>query len=224
VGDLEWKDGAWKGKISVSQSGLHTFRATAGNEDGATDFFSVSWAGSTEFNVTGSGLSLLMPVSAGDGTRHIFYKNPTYAADGWRYMEVAPSDQDASIQWSNNTSWFTHTTAGIAIGLGHANTTGIVQQTGCNSGAAWLCDTLVLGGFSDWFLPSKNELVEMYRKNVAIDLEPNDLYWSSSEVYDEVAEGGVYKYAWVLYDDSGIGIPYEFLRANNSRVRAVREF
>jgi hypothetical protein len=30
----------------------------------------------------------------------IFYKNPNYASDGWRYLEAAPFDQRAGAKWA----------------------------------------------------------------------------------------------------------------------------
>jgi hypothetical protein len=217
VGDLEWKDGAWKGKISVSQSGLHTFTATAGNQDGSTGVYHVSWAGSTTLNVTGSGLSLLMPVSAGNGTRHIFYENAAYATDGWRYLEAAPSDQSEGIEWSNITDTEVGVSAqGTIIGTGQANTTAIVGQTGCTSGAAKTCDSLSLGGYDDWFLPSQDELDAMYGKKVAIGGFAAAWYWSSSEGSDN------YVFAWSQF------FSYSS-QSNDSKdfsnpVRAVRAF
>ena len=35
----------------------------------------------------------------------IFYENPNYAADGWRYLEAAPFDQSAGadvLLWADN--------------------------------------------------------------------------------------------------------------------------
>ena len=29
----------------------------------------------------------------------VFYENPNFAADGWRYLEAAPFDQSAGAKW-----------------------------------------------------------------------------------------------------------------------------
>jgi hypothetical protein len=216
AGDLELKAGVWRGKISVSETGQMTFTATAGNQDGSTGVYHVSWAGSAEKNVMGSGLSLTIPVSAGDNTRHIFYVNATSAIDGWRYLEAAPSDQSMGIVWSNITDTEVGASAqGTAIGTGQANTTAIVGQAGCTSGAAKTCDDLVLGGYSDWFLPSKDELNAMYGKKAAIGGFLSFVYyWSSSEGFDSNV--------WVQYFSDGSQSYGN--KGGNFRVRAVRAF
>jgi hypothetical protein len=55
-----------------------------------------------------------------------------------------------------------------------------VGATHCTSGAAYICDNLTLGGYDDWFLPSKDESYAMYDKKVAIGFSPT-YYLSSSE-------------------------------------------
>ena len=51
---------------------------------------------------------------------------------------------------------------GLAVGTGAQNTIDI--ENGCTSSgtAADICSNLILGGFSDWFLPSIEELETMY--------------------------------------------------------------
>ena len=51
----------------------------------------------------------------------IFYVNPNYAADGWRYLEAAPFDQSAGAKWG----CFRRAIAGArgtAVGTGRQNT------------------------------------------------------------------------------------------------------
>ena len=104
---------------------------------------------------------------------------------------------------------------GTAIGTGNQNTIDIM--TGCNEAgiAARLCGDLVLGGYSDWYLPSKDELNQLYINRVAIGGFPNAEYWSSSD-YDS-------NRAWFqrFYDGSQNVSSYTNYSAN---VRAVRAF
>jgi len=98
---------------------------------------------------------------------------------GWRYLEAAPSDQSTSA-WSNITSTWVNCNI-TAIGTGQANTTKIINQIGHTASAAKICDDLTLGGYSDWFLPSLDELIQMYSNRVAIGGFAGESYWSSSE-------------------------------------------
>jgi len=50
------------------------------------------------------------------------------------------------------------------------------------SGAAYLCDQMVAGGYADWYLPSKDELDQMYLNRQAIGGFANAYYRSSSEL------------------------------------------
>ena len=129
----------------------------------------------------------------GPGGGIIFYKDLTRAV-GSQYFEAACAG------WSDGTcggSDLTDPTAqwgcfgtliagadGTNIGTGEKNTTDIV--TGCPTVgiAARRAKNLVLGGQSDWFLPSKNELNQMYIRRTAIGGFSPDFYWSSSEISD----------------------------------------
>ena len=118
----------------------------------------------------------------------IFYDKGSYS-DGWRWLEAAPSDQSTGIQWYNGTYTTTGATA-TAIGTGEANTQAIVASQDIGSYAAELCADLTLGGYRDWFLPSKDELNLMY-VNLKVQGRggfASAWYWSSSE--------GNFSYAW----------------------------
>lgn len=147
----------------------------------------------------------------------IFYDKGSYS-DGWRYLEAAPSDQSTQIQWYNYTygTYVATGATGTAIGTGQANTTAIVAAQGAGNYAAQLCNDLTEGGYSDWFLPSKDELNWM-RENLylkGIGGFTDGSYWGSSEfnAYD----------AWYLYFN--YGLQYSSYKPNPYRVRAVRAF
>jgi hypothetical protein len=128
----------------------------------------------------------------GPGGGKIFYKDLTRAA-GSQYFEAA------CIGWSDGTcggtdqvdpqtQWGCYETLldgadGTAIGTGKQNTTDILA--GCTEAgiAAKLADVLVVGGKSDWFLPSQDELIQMNTQKATIGGFGTVNYWSSSERY-----------------------------------------
>ena len=69
------------------------------------------------------------------------------------------------------------------IGAGAGNTQTIIQSCDQSGISARICDELVLKGYSDWFLPSLDELAQMYTKLAADGLGnfANHTYWSSTQ-------------------------------------------
>ena len=104
-----------------------------------------------------------------------------YDANVQHGLIAAPSDQSTNSLWYNGSLITTGATA-TALGTGNANTNTIVASQGAGSYAAKLCYDLVLSGYSDWYLPSKDELNKLYLNKVAIGGFVNDYYWSSTEV------------------------------------------
>jgi uncharacterized repeat protein (TIGR02543 family) len=138
---------------------------------------------------------------------------PTYS--DWRYLEAAPSDQSTSAEWGCDMKSISGAD-GTAVGTGEQNTIDI--ETGCTipGTAADICANLNLGGYTDWFLPSKDELYLMY-----INLKFSGVggfadygYWSSSEFDGDDA--------WVQYFFNGAQL-YDS-KDYMYRVRAVRAF
>ena len=110
----------------------------------------------------------------------IVFFDKGYESEGWRYLEVAPGVQGKDIVWGDVGRDVPGTAAGL--GSGRANTAAIVAQ-GQAGGAAALCDALSLGGFDDWFLPSKYELMAIGLLPDSGSLYGSDFYWSSTQ-YD----------------------------------------
>jgi hypothetical protein len=140
----------------------------------------------------------------------VFYLNPNYRTDGWRYLEAAPSDQGGSI-WSDVNTHPVPATS-LAIGAGPANTATIINQS-VNS-AAYMCSQLNIGGLTDWFMPSQGELNEMYQQLYLYSVGgfSSGMYWSSSD--RQVNTG------WCQYfTDGGY---YDNAKSNAINVRAIR--
>jgi hypothetical protein len=103
---------------------------------------------------------------------------------------------------------------GTAIGTGNQNTIDIMAGCATVGIAARLCGDLVEGGYSDWYLPSKDELDKLYLNKVAIGGFTNDYYWSSTDI-----DGND---AWA--QSFAFGNQSNYIRFLPASVRAVRSF
>ncbi len=129
-------------------------------------------------------------------------------------MEVDTVDLSTNAPWGCNGATIG---TGNAVGTGKTNTAAIVSNGCLSSGdAADLCDNLNKGGFSDWFLPSRDELdsikVNVHDQGMGNFNTLNE-YWSSSEAF---------QFAWSF--NFGSGTFTNVGRTTTFRVRAVREF
>ncbi len=116
----------------------------------------------------------------GGGT--IFYIDNS----GQHGLIAASKDQSENIQWFNGSYAVTGATA-TAVGAGQLNTTIIINIEKAGSYAASICDQLVLDGYSDRFLPSKDELNLLYLQKEIVGGFTNNFYWSSTEYGDGCA-------------------------------------
>jgi hypothetical protein len=93
------------------------------------------------------------------------------------------SDQLIRIKWDKGTYTITGAT-GTAIGTGLSNTNKIIASQGepAISYAAGLARAYKGGGYTDWYLPSKDELEKLSYTREIIGGFVNYYYWSSSEV------------------------------------------
>jgi hypothetical protein len=156
----------------------------------------------------------------GPGGGKIFYVSTSgFRSNGvtCHYLEAAPEDI-GTLRWSSRSESVDTTKTGI--GMGAANTAAMLSADP-NAAAARACNMYGNGGKSDWFLPSKDELNEMYWNKAAIGGFGTGRYWSSSEGYDASR-------AWYQYFSDGIQSDNH--QDSNARkttansVRAVRAF
>jgi len=115
----------------------------------------------------------------------IFYDKGNNSG-GWRYLEAAPLEAEFQAIWSVRSTSVRDTRTEIGSGL--RNTQLIIETFRQTAGewdtAAQIVDELVFNGFDDWFLPSRDELDQMYgqlrRRNLG-DFR-DDWYWTSSNI------------------------------------------
>jgi len=156
----------------------------------------------------------------------IFYDKGSYSGSpAWRYLEAAPSDypenpgfpQHSLPPWDDsnpNVNIIGGTATGI--GTGQQNTINIVVSKGSDSYAALVCYELVISGYDDWFLPSKDELDKIYKelRLFGVGGFADSYYWSSS-AYS-------LQYAW---EQNFINGSQGYTsKASSLSVRAVRAF
>jgi para-nitrobenzyl esterase len=117
---------------------------------------------------------------------------------------------------------------GISIGTGYQNTMDIVNQ-GCATengaiNAAQAALDAEINGYNDWYLPSKDELLEMYNTignggpegNIGGFIEDGWPCWSSSKYIND------YAYAWFVdFGNGNAGLNY---KDSTLRVRIIRAF
>jgi hypothetical protein len=116
--------------------------------------------------------------SQGPAGGFIFYDKGSYS-NGWRYLEAYPTEVLGT--WGCQSTNIAGT--GTAIGTGEANTSIILANCNQTNTVAYLINNLVIGGYDDWFVPSRDELSRI--QDVLIT--PNignfyaGFYWSSSQ-------------------------------------------
>ncbi|MDC0029275.1 hypothetical protein OAJ32_02085, partial [bacterium] len=117
--------------------------------------------------------------------------------------------------------WGCYTNTSSLLGDGQQNTLDIISNCGTNGGTAYAaeqCNNYVSGGYTNWFLPSLNELLEMYNNKSIIDNSIinnggntfNTLFgfhWSSTSVSTNFANvvdlstGSIYNYNLVTQQE-----------------------
>ncbi len=129
-------------------------------------------------------------------------------------LVCAEGDQGAEAEWGCYATSIDGTS--VDIGTGAANTSAILSICTQTSIAARICQNLALNGYTDWFLPSKDELNLMYEnlRLIGIGGFANNFYWSSSQCDSY--------FSWT--QDFANGSQGKALKGSNRSVRAVRAF
>jgi hypothetical protein len=152
----------------------------------------------------------------------VFYIDST----GLHGLAAAPTDQSANTQWHNGTLVQTKAT-GLSIGTGKANTQTIITAQGAGTYAAKIAASATIGGYTGWFLPSRDELQLMHdvigpgakAPLTNVGKFAFDDYWSSSEDTFDVYTVWVVRFVAT----NGIQLP-SYEGTHSHPVRAIRAF
>lgn len=114
-----------------------------------------------------------------------------YETDQPHGLIVSLDNQSEAIEWCKEAFKETFLNKTMShIGSGSNNTDIIVAKNGnSTSYAAGLANKFSFDGYSDWYLPSKDELNELYKVRDAILNLNYEVYWSSTECDKESAWG-----------------------------------
>jgi hypothetical protein len=199
---------------TVDGSGTGSFVSTLTNLAPTSTYYTRAYATNsvgTSYGSVVSFSSTLPPPAVAVGQNYaggiVFYVDST----GQHGLVCAPFDQGRP-PWGLYGMNVQGTSKDFGTG---ANNTAIIVGYGIS--AATLCDTLILNGYNDWYLPSAEELSVMcynlHRSGLGNFLGFAN-YWSSSQVDVENA--------WVYY--MGGCADNTFMKASPEYVRAIRSF
>jgi hypothetical protein len=161
----------------------------------------------------------------GGGTVFYVHASGTFAcgatlASTCKYLEAAPTSgtsawTDASYAWSGNTTGENLNARGTAVGSGYNNTAAMVAQNSTANRAGTIARAYRgPNNLSDWYLPSKDELNQLYIKRATVGGFVSNDYWSSSEVYSLETQ----------YQNFSVGTQSNLAKYYTHYVRPVRAF
>ncbi|MCL1815179.1 MAG: DUF1566 domain-containing protein [Treponema sp.] len=149
----------------------------------------------------------------------IFYVKGN-ANDGWRCLEAAPANTDEEPELFMANSAFGDI-KNRALGVGKENTRLLMEIFNKGDGgidtAPWICDQLEVNGFNDWYQPSIDELIMLYKNTHGKDGSGRfraAKYWSSTYTSDGA----------VLTVDFSNGAESLSYPGDRICVRAIRQF
>ena len=135
---------------------------------------------------------------------------------GYAYISAA-ADQATDAPWGCEGTAIQQDPNAAEIGYGQLNTADIIGGCPTSGISARICDELVLNGYSDWFLPSEQELEQMYLllKLNGFGNFVNQRYWSSTQFDADNA----------ITIDFNNGNSHNHMKSNTNRyTRAMRRF
>ena len=217
--DTKTTDGLTAGTFTSTITGL-TAGVTYHVRAYATNSVGTGYGPVQTFTSTATAVIPTIGSSLGGGVVAYVYQNgdPGYTSTNIPVL-IAGNDVLGFTRWHNGSGISTGATS-AALGSGFANTNTIITSQGASTGgytyAAALARNYTSGGFTDWYLPSQNELNQLYLNRVAIGGFTNayNYFWASTEVDASNAK---------LQNFLSGGAVLDFLKsATGGTVRAVR--
>jgi hypothetical protein len=138
--------------------------------------------------------------------------DPCYVAGQQHGIIAAPADQGQDF-WNCYAGTYVGV-FGTALCQGGSNTNSLYGACSTQASPIKTCYDLVLNGYTDWVLPSSDELSKLYINRATIGGFSAVYYWSSSEY--------PITYAWAINFSNGVASALD--KFSVCRVRAIRYF
>jgi hypothetical protein len=200
----------WTARVAADTSSLNTILISAGATGSSLDQ-RITWATNTNSIFINSGATPTYTVGQSALGGIIAYTT-NGGANGF---VITSTDVSTGAPWGCEGTVISGAD-GTAIGTGNQNTIDIVNGCATAGIAARLCKNLSQGGYSDWYLPSKDELSQIYTNKATIGGISSNRYWSSSEFFNSSTN------AWFV--DMLNGTPTPDTKGTSYYVRAIRSF
>ena len=205
--------GGWTARVATDTTELNSILISAGGT-GSTVDQNITWATNTNSVFVNSGDTAAPTYTIGQAALGGVIAYITGGGStGTSGLVATVADISTGAEWGCNGTPISGAD-GTAIGTGNQNTIDIMAGCAEAGIAARLCGDLVEGGFSDWYLPSKDELNALYTNKVAIGGFTNNPYWTSTEVTGNSA--------W--FQNFNNGFQLDIGKGSSFRVRAIRSF
>ena len=202
--------------IALSLTGLDSFTVNLTGLIGSTTYYARAYATTSagtgygnQINFTTSVQLIALGQNYNGGI--IFYLDDSKLHG----LISAPNDQSTSANWGCSGIAISGAD-GIAVGSGAQNTIDILNGCTSSGNAATICSNLILGGYSDWVLPSEGELDLMNQNLYLLGLGNFSTfsYWSSTEV--DFGNASSFNFSTHTQSNANKNSPYA--------VRAIRGF
>jgi hypothetical protein len=149
-----------------------------------------SYTGITQVGTLSAGVASYSIGDTGPAGGKVFITPSTPGNTTGLYFEVALISAEVERTWAQFAPInYTSTSVFVSnnIGTGKANTVNIINQGNSNPDtcAAKYCNDFTYGGFSDWVLPSLDELAQIYTNRVVIGNNFAGKSYYSSSAYDD---------------------------------------
>jgi hypothetical protein len=192
-------------------SGVGSFTSTVSGINNTTQYFIRAYATNSAGTSYGNVIAIVTSLQLGQPYQGGIV---VYLSDLNHGIIASQSDIGTVSRWGCWENQYITTSTSIFTGLTNTNT--IVAQCTQSGIAARICYDLVLNGYDDWCLPSRDELDILYELRSIIGGFSASYYWSSTESPNTPVD------AWAQNFDGGAQGTYN--KFFTHRVRAIRYF